>query len=274
MIDQSEYIYTVNSTDPEHYNRLFCSLDIPNTELSVFSVTELTTKCSILILTTKDYFTINNKRYFFVQDYTDLNSESFVEIVDDMIANDGYYCELDTASRIHFFAVNEFELGEMTYNCKLLFGLHDIDTPIISKHNPLIQTEQKQEIVIESVGFTLSTPVLYLLSNLGAKTFKNKLDDSSKSCLSTLKTAMRINNSFSANYPIVSGNSDFETIIKSNDLSNVTFFLVDANLNELTLLSPLYLTIHVKAIPDEDHDIYSLMLQQQMQQQELGQTQK
>ena len=274
MIDQSEYIYTVNSTDPEHYNRLFCSLDIPNTELSVFSVTELTTKCSILILTTKDYFTINNKRYFFVQDYTDLNSESFVEIVDDMIANDGYYCELDTASRIHFFAVNEFELGEMTYNCKLLFGLHDIDTPIISKHNPLIQTEQKQEIVIESVGFTLSTPVLYLLSNLGAKTFKNKLDDSSKSCLSTLKTAMRINNSFSANYPIVSGNSDFETIIKSNDLSNVNFFLVDANLNELTLLSPLYLTIHVKAIPDEDHDIYSLMLQQQMQQQELGQAQK
>ena len=114
-------------------------------------------------------------------------------------------------------------------------------------------------------------PVLYLLSNLGAKTFKNKLDDSSKSCLSTLKTAMRINNSFSANYPIVSGNSDFETIIKSNDLSNVTFFLVDANLNELTLLSPLYLTIHVKAIPDEDHDIYSLMLQQQLQQQELGQ---
>ena len=274
MIDQGEYIYTVNSTDPEHYNRLFCSLDIPNTELSVFSVTELTTKCSILVLTTKDYFTINNKRYFFVQDYTDLNSESFVEIVDDMIANDGYYCELDTASRIHFFAVNEFELGEMTYNCKLLFGLHDINPPIISKHNPLIQTDQKQEIVIESVGFTLSTPVLYLLSNLGAKTFKNKLDDSSKSCLSTLKTAMRINNSFSANYPIVSGNSDFETIIKSNDLSNVTFFLVDANLNELTLLSPLYLTIHVKAIPDEDHDIYSLMLQQQMQQQEQTQRQK
>ena len=270
MIDQSEYIYTINSTDPEHYNRIFCSLDIPNTEYSVFSVTELTTKCCILILTTKDYFTINNKSYFFVQDYTDLNSESFVEIVDDMIANDGYYCELDTASRIHFFAVNEFELGEMSYNCKLIFGLHNIETPIISKYNPLILTEQKQEIIIDSVGFTLSTPVLYLLSNLGAKTFKNKLDDTqSKTSLSTLKTAMRINNSFSANYPIVSGNSDFETIIKSNDLSNVSFFLVDANLNELTLLSPLYLTIHVKAIPDEDHNIYNLLLQQQIQQEQM-----
>lgn len=268
MNNQNEYIYTINSNDPEHYNRIFASLDIPNTEYSMFSVTELTTKCSILILTTSDYFTINNKRYFFVMDYTDLNSESFVEIVDDMIANDGYYCELDTASRIHFFAVNEFELGEMSYNCKLLFGLHDIDPPLISKYNPLILTEQKQEIVIDSVGFTLSTPVLYLLSNLGAKTFKNKLTNDKTTCLASLKTAMRINNSFSANYPIVSGNSDFETIIKSNDLSNVSFFLVDANINEITLLSPLYLTIHVRPIPDEDHNIYGLLLSQQQQQQQ------
>lgn len=266
MDNQNEYIYTINSNDPQHYNRIFASLDIPVTEYSVFSVTELTTKCSILILTTSDYFTINDKRYFFVQDYSDLNSESFVEIVDDMVAADGYYCELDTASRIHFFAQNEFELGEMTYNCKLLFGLHDIDTPIISRYNPDILTESKQEIIIESVGFTLSTPVLYLLSNLGAKTLKNKLIDGKSNGLASMKTAMRINNSFSANYPIVSGNSDFETIIKSNDLSNVSFFLVDANCIELTLLSPLYLTIHVRPIPDEDHSIYGLMLSQAQQQ--------
>ena len=63
----------------------------------------MTTKCSILILSTYDYFTINGKQYFFQNDYTDLNSESFVKIVDDMIANDEYYCELDTASQIHFF---------------------------------------------------------------------------------------------------------------------------------------------------------------------------
>ena len=268
MESQTEYIYTINSSDHNHYNRIFASLDIPNCEHCLFSVTELTTKCAILVLTTADYFTINNKRYFFVQDYSDLNSESFTELVDDMIANDGYYCELDTASRIHLFAQNEFELGEMSYNCKLLFGLHDIETPIISKYNPLIQTEQKQEIVIDSVGFTLSTPVLYLLSNLGAKTFKNKLSDNSHNNLSVLKTAMRINNSFSANYPIVSGNSDFETIIKSNDLSNVSFFLVDANCVELTLLSPLYLTIHVKPIADADHNIYALMLAQQQAQQQ------
>ena len=74
---------------------------------------------------------------------------------------------------------------------------------------------------------------------------------------------MRINNAFSANFPIVDGNSDFETVIKSNDLSFVEFYLVDANLHEINLLCPLYLTIHVQPLPDNDYNIYKLMLEQQ-----------
>ena len=261
----NEFIYTVYSTDFNHYNRIFCNLEPPTTEYSTFTVTELTTKCSILILSTADYFTINDKQYFFQNDYTDLNSESFVEIVDDMIANDGYYCELDTASRIHFFAANEFILGEMTYNCRLLFGLVDIALPIYSKEDPEIETDNKQEIMIPTVGFTLSTPVLYLLSNIGSKTFKN--NEQNAAYQSSLKTAMRLNNSYSANYPIVSGNSDFQSIIKSNDLTNCQFMLVDANLHEITLLSPLYITLHITGIEEEDKNIYALMMNQQQAQQ-------
>lgn len=261
----NDFIYTVNSTDYNHYNRIFCNLEPPTTEYSTFTVTELTTKCSILILSTADYFTINDKQYFFQNDYTDLNSESFVEIVDDMIANDGYYCELDTASRIHFFAANEFVLGEMTYNCRLLFGLVDIALPIYSKEDPEIETDNKQEIMIPTVGFTLSTPVLYLLSNIGSKTFKN--NEQNAAYQSSLKTAMRLNNSYSANYPIVSGNSDFQSVIKSNDLTNCQFMLVDANLHEITLLSPLYITLHITGIEEEDKNIYALMMNQQQAQQ-------
>lgn len=261
----NDFIYTVNSTDYNHYNRIFCNLEPPTTEYSTFTVTELTTKCSILILSTADYFTINDKQYFFQNDYTDLNSESFVEIVDDMIANDGYYCELDTASRIHFFAANEFILGEMTYNCRLLFGLVDIALPIYSKEDPEIETDNKQEIMIPTVGFTLSTPVLYLLSNIGSKTFKN--NEQNAAYQSSLKTAMRLNNSYSANYPIVSGNSDFQSVIKSNDLTNCQFMLVDANLHEITLLSPLYITLHITGIEEEDKNIYALMMNQQQAQQ-------
>lgn len=269
----NEYIYTINSSDPTHYNRIRANLDMPNSEYSVFQVSELTAKCSILVLTTNDYFQINDKQYRFVSDYTDLNSESFVELVDDMIASDGYYCELDTAYRIHFFADNEFELSDASYNVKLLMGLHDIKLPLVSAYNELIQTEHKQEIVIDSVGYTLSTPVLYLLSNIGARTFKNNLDTNSISSNLTLKTAMRINNAFSANFPIVAGNSDFETVIKSNDLSFVEFYLVDANLHEINLLCPLYLTIHVQPVPDNDYNIYKLMMDQQQQQQQQQQSQ-
>ena len=50
-----------------------------------------------------------------------------------MIVDDEYYCKLNSTSRIHFFAQNDYELGEMTYNCRLLFELHDIALPIISK---------------------------------------------------------------------------------------------------------------------------------------------
>ena len=272
-MSSDQYIYTINSTDPEHYNRLHASLDIPNTEYSMFQVAELTTKCSIIILNKEDYFKINDKKYYFTTEYTDLNSESFCEIVDDMIASDGYYCELDTASRIHFFAQNPFELSEATYNVKLLFGLHDIDLPLVSKYNENITTPQKQEIAIQSTGYTLSTPVLYLLSNVGAKTFTNKL---SKNCKvnDSLRTAMRINNSFSANYPIVSGNNDYQTVIKSNDLSNIDFQLVDANLHELALLAPLYLTIFVQPLQDEDYNIYKLQLDQLVAQQQQGQIQQ
>lgn len=263
-MSNNEFIYTINSTDFNHYNRIICNLEPPPTEYAMFAVTELTTKCSILILSTYDYFTINGKQYFFQNDYTDLNSEAFVEIVDDMIAEDGYYCELDSASRIHFFAANEFVLEEMTYNCRLLFGLVDIALPIFSKENPEIETDNKQEIMIPTVGFTLSTPVLYLLSNIGSKTFKN--NDSNPAYQASLKTAMRLNNSYSANYPIVSGNSDFQSVIKSNDLTHCEFMLTDANLHEITLLSPLYITIHITGIEEEDKNIYSLMLNQQEQQ--------
>ena len=51
--EQQEYIYTINSTDKDHYNRISANLDGPNTEYSVFQVTELTARCSILVLTSQ-----------------------------------------------------------------------------------------------------------------------------------------------------------------------------------------------------------------------------
>ena len=259
-MNPEHYIYTLHSTDPEHYNELSVRIEPPATEMAIFQITQLTAKCSILILTTDDYFVINSNKYNFLMDYSDLNTESFCEIVDDLIANDGYYCECDTASRIHLFAQNEFELSDASYNTKLLLGLHDIELPLISKYNDKIETDQKHEIQIDSVGYTLSTPVLYLLCNVGSKAFQND---------NCLKVAMSITNSFSANYPIVAGNSDYQTIVRSNDLTNLEFKLVDANLKNLKLLAPMYITIVIEGLQDPDHNIYKLLIEQQQMQMQM-----
>ena len=44
MTNPNDYIYTINSTDFNHYNRMVATFEPPPTEYSTFSVTELTTK--------------------------------------------------------------------------------------------------------------------------------------------------------------------------------------------------------------------------------------
>ena len=67
-----------------------------------------------------------------------------------------------------------------------------------------------------------------------------------------VKVCMKINNTFMNGQTIVHPNSEFETLIKTTDLSDVQIKLVDAFLNEIHLLTPMYLTIHVEAVPDEE----------------------
>ena len=55
-------------------------------------------------------------------------------------------------------------------------------------------------------------------------------------------------------------------MIKSNDLTNCQFILVDANLHEITLLSPLYITLHITAIEEEDKNIYTMIDPNQQEQ--------
>ena len=54
---------------------------------------------------------------------------------------------------------------------------------------------------------------------------------------------MRINNSFSANFPIIYNNVEFTTFMISNSLSNISFKLVDANFHSINLLGPIYISV-------------------------------
>jgi hypothetical protein len=96
---------------------------------------------------------------------------------------------------------------------------------------------------IQAVGYFLSTPVLYLLSNLGGVNYFNLSNEPMKIDASSI--SMRLLNSFTASMPIIGSNSEFSKIVLSTDLTEFELILVDANMHEVELLNPVYVTINI-----------------------------
>ena len=245
--------YTVCSTDPQHYNRISCNLTAPITKYSALLVSSLTANCCIVVLNKDDYIEIDNVKYSFGQDYSNINADTFSTLLNQLFEDKGslLHTELDGVERLKFTYTKPFEINSMTYNFSLITGFYNTALPIKST------SESGENVIIaESVGFTLSTPILYLTSNVAVQSYRNlneadlRGEHCGGNCVGS-KIVMRLNNSFSHGFPIYISNADFETTLLSNDLASLEFRLVDANMREILLLSPLYLCIHVRGIPDD-----------------------
>ena len=224
--------YTICSTDCLHNNRIYTNLTAPHTEYCKMTITSLTTMANFVVLDTTDYFVINGIKFCIESDYSDVSTASLTEylntLIDDTIDNTNeltfYY---DSCSRIYITSKHEFVLSDCSYNLKLLLGLVNVELPLASVQKPGIYY-----LLFPEVGMYLSTPVLYLASNLGSNSYKNT------------------SNSFYAKQPINNPNGDYTTTVRCTDLSDARFTLIDANYHEVKLLSPMYLTINIEAIPD------------------------
>ena len=236
--------YTISSYDSKHYNRIDINLPSPPTRLSKIIVTSLTTNCNIVVINRDDFIQINNKKYYFKDDYCDINSQTFILLLSGIIADSGVIVNLDNSGRILFSSNNIFTINTCSYNILQISGLYAQNMPLLSNYNEDIGT---YELMAESIGNTLSTPILYLVSNIGKSSYRNYNDN-----INISKIILRINNSFSANHPIIINNADFEVYVNSNDLSHLSLTLTDANLHEIHLLNPIYLTISVQGIIDDD----------------------
>lgn len=252
--------YTVSSTDPNNYNKIFCNLTAPPTKYSIMTITCLTTNCNIIVLNKDDYIIINDIKYQFKDNYTNINLEAFIELLKELTQNrvasegeinplslNGIDFYIDNTSRLYFYSEHPFVINDASYNVKLITGIYHQNLPLTSSFNPETDKYYVQAI---SSGFNLLTPVLYLCSNIAIKSYRNA-DDSS---LNGSKIVMRVNNSFSTSMPIINNNADFETVLLSNDLSMLEFRLVDANMHDIHLLSPLYLSVQVRSVADTDID--------------------
>ena len=234
--------YTISSYDYNHYNRIDVNLPSPPSRRVSMIVTSLTTKCSIVVIENDDYIQINGKKYVFNNMYTDLNSETFCMLLNSLIKNSNVTASVDETGRILFESDTFFTINNASYNIIQLCGIYNEILPLNSEY-----TGGTFSILAQSVGNYLSTPVLYLVSNVGKSSFRNLHEN-----ISISRIILRINNSFSANYPIIVTNADFEVDIPSCDLGNVQLTLVDSNMREVHLLNPIYITISVKIIEEEN----------------------
>ena len=99
-----------------------------------------------------------------------------------------------------------------------------------------------------AVGYMLSTPILYLLTSVGAPVFFNEMNNEDKMQCGTI--SMVLNNSYSSSFPIVAQQQEIITRTPLNFTSNINFWLVDANMREVKLLNPLYITVRIEQEED------------------------
>ena len=122
-----------------------------------------------------------------------------------------------------------------------------IDITIKSQYNLV----QRYNIISDSVGYMLSTPILYLLTNIGNSIFFNEIHDQNKMQCGTV--CMCMNNSYASSMPIVAMQGDITTKCAINATSDIFFILVDANMRPVKLLNPFYITVSIR--PDEDQEL-------------------
>jgi hypothetical protein len=158
-----------------------------------------------------------------------MNAISLAEVLQDILHELSVEIEVTNSNRLNFKKLDRaFTITDMSYNMKQITGFFSAEFPIESLD---------QSILAPSIGFYVSTPILYLLSNLGSRCFIHKARTASDN-----RVVMCIQNSFSANFPIISNNAEFSTMVNSNSLSDVWFQLVDANMRPVKLLSPMYIS--------------------------------
>ena len=209
------------------------------------------------------------------ESYSSLNAETVSTMLNDLlnVAGSRIRTIVDNTNRIVFQNQAPFSILAASYRMKDILGIFDQTLPLDADEieetktneetkdnqetqtneeetndeetNQETQTNEETETNIEksyslqclSVGNFLSTAILYLVASIGDKVFVNN-----ESGRTNRKILMRINNSYSANFPVISNNAEFSVYCLSNDFSDITFELVDARFNPIKLLSPMYLT--------------------------------
>ena len=244
-----------NSVDETNYSRLSITIPPLGSRYTAVRCDGFTANCNIRILNNRDYLMLTigeTPLTLYFEDYTNLNAELFAELLNFKFGETGVKCSVDNCNRLYFTASKMFWFNNMTYNVKLLLGLYSIkDEDIRAEKIHAEQVSQELfKLQMNSVGMYLSTPVLNLVSNIGDPSLRNNSDDivNIQSC----NTVLRINNSFSSNVPIIASGDGSSSIVPSGYVSGAVFILVDANMKQVDLLNPMYISLTLEPLSGYD----------------------
>ena len=235
--------FTEKSTNPVNYGIIHSNLKAPFTQYSTLIIDSMTTNACFEVLNSDDYITVEDDdqiiKINIKESYSDLNSSTISTLLNDLLNEAGSTIRtiVDNTNRIIFINEYSFKIVSCSYRLKEILGLYDQKLPL----EAIESTDEEENVIYSlqclSVGNYLLTAILYLVASIGDKVFIN--DDNGRT---NRKILMRINNSYSANFPIIANNADFSVYALSNDFSDITFELVDGNFQPIKLLSPMYLT--------------------------------
>ena len=247
-----------NSVDENNYSRI--SITIPplsGCRYTAIRCDSFTCNCNIRVLNNRDYMMMTKGDVPFTihfEDYTKLDAETFAELLNEKLHDSyGINCGVDNCNRLYFISDELFYFNDISYNLKLLLGVYSWKDEDIKAEK--LRAEQvgvnQFKLQINSVGMYLSTPILNLVSNIGDASFRNNSDDivNIQSC----NTILRINNSFSSNIPIIASGDGSTSIIPSGYVSGAVFILVDANMRQVDLLNPMYITLTMEPLAGYDN---------------------
>ena len=247
--------YTFHSTDPDNYNEVRCPIIYTGVSKFVkWWASELTTLHNIIVLDTSDYIIFENeigeqRTWHPSQRFTDINANFDISFNNDN-KDDDVQIKRTELNTIKLTSFEYFRIIDMSYNCKQVFGFYYMDKVDVESQL-VLEGDDKDKWVIESksIGFKNLTPVWFLISNLGQPNQINTHNNKWTPLFPAV--VMNIQNSFANESNICYSNSDYQAESPSSALSNLRVKLVDGNLEPIHLLNPLYVTIYVQEIPED-----------------------
>jgi hypothetical protein len=245
-------IYTLCSTDPEHYNEIIVSIPFYNSEKVVeLTVLSLCSLYNIELLNEDDYIQIAIGGLLYTIKavaLTDLKPiDTVLSAIFEKNGLPNMKAVLSSKNTLEFKYNQDFTIYNMSYNFRIATGFYYLN----DKNNFPIQAEQISQneyvIRVKASPFTSSTPILYLLANTGGNCYRMNLDADN---LQTGTISMTISNSFISGMPAIFQQADITSRIYSSDLTFMRMILCDSNLKPVKLLNPMFITLSVNNVSE------------------------